>query len=329
MRIRLQQESSRLTDKLKEKNMPTERSENFAIPAAIDAVMEIFSLDEDRLMAFKLVIDLGVRLADNDILPCSTLEYGIPLITKVLQLREDKDTYLNVSDFDNLLNSLEQRVVGLGIRGINPYRTLVAALTIVDSLISPIGSLESIKNTYGVNSFYELLKLAELIPIWVRLPEQFINEEVLNEYFEPTDHTSSENMQEACTLYYAGKYWQMQRAWGGTSTGSSFYSLIPDIRSDISLASTQMSNKILFDNFTYGPWQEKKVRITIHCIDHLDILADFERNIALFGFEEAISIWEAFPPGTEVKILRRTTTGTTNGYSTYELDVSYRSPVKK
>ncbi|MFC1592963.1 hypothetical protein ACFL4C_03010, partial [Candidatus Omnitrophota bacterium] len=105
-------ETKPLIQRLKENNMPIENMIKHSLPVVIKATKENREL-------VKPSIDLGKRLADIGILPCSTLEYGVPLASQI--------SNNNTALFKDNLNSLEYLAIELNKEKINPYKVLKEA----------------------------------------------------------------------------------------------------------------------------------------------------------------------------------------------------------
>ncbi|RKY39097.1 MAG: hypothetical protein DRP75_03095, partial [Candidatus Omnitrophota bacterium] len=106
--------SRKLLKVLKEKGMSTkEMVDN--IRKVIDNLEDYFpEMQQEKLL--KMVIDLGIRLANQGILPCSTFQYGVPLAAKTAKG--------NIEWFKQNLNALEELAVELNKENINPFQTL-------------------------------------------------------------------------------------------------------------------------------------------------------------------------------------------------------------
>ncbi|MCD6093199.1 MAG: glycosyltransferase, partial [Candidatus Omnitrophica bacterium] len=112
--FRIQNEESKqipihnLLNALEEKKMPTEYMANNVIPV-------LKELLKDNPEWFKFSIDLGIKLTNRGIYPCSTLEYGIPLAAQISA---------DYNEFVANLDSLEKLAIELSRSDINPFKTL-------------------------------------------------------------------------------------------------------------------------------------------------------------------------------------------------------------
>ncbi|MCX5714621.1 MAG: (d)CMP kinase, partial [Candidatus Omnitrophica bacterium] len=130
-----------LLTKLEAKNMPTEVAVRDAIPAVAKAT-------GDKQDWFIAALDLGQELIDSDVLPCSTLEYGVPLAVE-----SARD---NTEWFRQNLIVLRKLALDLAGKGIDPFETL------------KYGEEAIRKFALDPQGFAEALEAAKLIPLWFK-----------------------------------------------------------------------------------------------------------------------------------------------------------------
>ncbi|RKY36993.1 MAG: hypothetical protein DRP72_03565, partial [Candidatus Omnitrophota bacterium] len=134
-------EAKLFIQKLKEKGMPIDYAIRKALPEVIRAT-------KGNREWFKLAINLGIRLADKEIYPCSTLEYGVPLAVKCSKG--------NVEWYKENLKALEELAIDLANQNMNTFRTLTEGKEVILK--------------FGINpfKFRESLLVAKLIPKWFK-----------------------------------------------------------------------------------------------------------------------------------------------------------------
>ena len=113
--------------KLKEKDMQTHVMIEEAIPAVSGAVAKYFE-ENDKGEVIGLTIDLGIELANKNILPCSTLEYGMPLAAEFSEG--------DIVRFKQNLGALKDLAIRLNGRDINSYRTLRDGIKVIRKAFS-------------------------------------------------------------------------------------------------------------------------------------------------------------------------------------------------
>lgn len=135
-----------LFKEMERQNIPAETMLNGSIPAAYVAIERYFSNEIDRKKIKKIVVELGISFALENIWACSTIQHGVPLVAEIAQG--------DLEAFENNLKILESFVKKL--YPVNPHELLLFA--------------ESLLEKYGVDRypFDELLQVSSLFPEWFR-----------------------------------------------------------------------------------------------------------------------------------------------------------------
>ena len=110
------------------------------------ALPEVIGATKGNREWLKLAINLGIRLADKEIYPCSTLKYGVPLATQCAKG--------NIEWFEKNLKALEDLAIEL--QPINPYETLV------------YGEEAILKFGIYPEEFRKVLGIVKQIPEWFK-----------------------------------------------------------------------------------------------------------------------------------------------------------------
>ncbi|MFH1507155.1 MAG: hypothetical protein ABIG46_01830, partial [Candidatus Omnitrophota bacterium] len=151
-----------LIDNFEANSLPTDTLVTASLPTAKRVIKECFSDYTARIIAFWYLVGISKRLRAQKILPCSTIEYGVILATKVIVISrrytissQDEE----VSLYGKFMDNLETLAVELHKKSINPYRTLLAALDyLVEQYSWNLPGFEDF-------NFKRMLELASFIPV--------------------------------------------------------------------------------------------------------------------------------------------------------------------
>jgi hypothetical protein len=122
--------------------------EEHGMSTDLEAIPVMFRAINGDEVWFVEAINLGIRLAENSIAPCSVLQYGVPLAVIAAQG--------NIDWFREDLVSLEGLAIDLARENINPHKTLTEGNPVI------------VKFGIVPQAFRQAITVARLVPAWFK-----------------------------------------------------------------------------------------------------------------------------------------------------------------